>query len=135
MDERDFQAMQSVVWAKGELQPEAHSASNQPKLAASVEEIIDYFKGEIAKPAHAPSWYDIYRYATDESKWYEKERTRLVSDGAKLDAIEEVVRQANFFNNIMELADIQMMNACLQTAKANGIENPFQDFHIQSEKQ
>jgi len=72
-----------------------------------------------------PSWYDIYRYATDESEWYEKERTRLVASGAKLDAIEESVRQSNFFDEIREVADIQMMNVCLQIAKANGIENPF----------
>jgi len=76
-------------------------------------------------PMPKPSWYDIYRYATDESEWYEKERTRLVASGAKLDAIEESVRQSNFFDEIREVADIQMMNVCLQIAKANGIENPF----------
>lgn len=81
-----------------------------------------------------PSWYDIYRYATDESEWYEKERTRLVAAHAKLDAIEEAVRQSNFFDEIREVADVQMMNFCLKIAKANGIENPFTDFDTEPEK-
>lgn len=76
-------------------------------------------------PMPKPSWYDIYRYATDESEWYEKERTRLVASGARLGDIEQVVRQSNFFDEIREVADIQMMNVCLQLAKANGIKNPF----------
>ena len=81
-----------------------------------------------------PSWYDIYRYATDESEWYEKERTRLVSAGAKLDAIEEAVRQSNFFEDIRAIADLQMMNVCLQIARANEIVNPFTDFDDHHEK-
>ena len=80
------------------------------------------------------SWYDIYRYATDESEWYENERTRLVAAHAKLDAIEEAVRQSNFFDEIREVADVQMMNFCLKIAKANGIENPFTDFDTEPEK-
>ena len=105
MDERDFQAMQTETVAN-------HHFAPMPK----------------------PSWYDIYRYATDESEWYEKERTRLVAAHAKLDAIEEAVRQSNFFDEIREIADIQMMNVCLQIAKAKGIENPFDDFYDQPEK-
>lgn len=96
MDERDFQAMQAQAVKN-------HHFAPMPK----------------------PSWYDIYRYATDESEWYEKERVRLVASNAKLDDIEQAVRQSNFFDKIREIADIQMMNACLQIAKANGIKNPF----------
>lgn len=96
MDERDFQAMQAQAVKN-------HHFAPMPK----------------------PSWYDIYRYATDESEWYEQDRARLVSAGAELDAIEEAVRQSNFFDKIREVADIQMMNVCLQIAKENGIENPF----------
>ena len=80
------------------------------------------------------SWYDIYRYATDESEWYENERTRLVVAGAKLNDIEQAVRQSNFFDEIREIADVQMMNVCLRIAKAKGIENPFDDFYDQPEK-
>lgn len=105
----------------------------KPKLAASAEEIISYFKGEIRNVTPPPSWYDIYRYAKDESEWYEKERTRLVSDGAKVDAIKEAVRQINFFEDIRGIADLQMMNACLQIARANEIVNPFDDFYDQPE--
>jgi len=117
--------MQSVVWAKGELKPEGQSETHQPKLALSAEDVIAYFKGEITNDTPPPSWYDIYRYATDESEWYEKERTRLVAAHAKLDAIEEAVRQSNFFDEIREVADIQMMNVCIQIAKSRGIKNPF----------
>ena len=105
MDKRDYKAMQAESVAN-------HHFAAMPK----------------------PSWYDIYRYATDESEWYEKERTRLVAAHAKLDAIEEAVRQSNFFDEIREVADVQMMNFCLKIAKANGIENPFTDFDTEPEK-
>lgn len=104
MDERDFQAMQAQAVKN-------HHFAPMPK----------------------PSWYDIYRYATDESEWYEKERVRLVADGAKVDAIKEAVRQINFFEDIRGIADLQMMNACLQIARANEIVNPFDDFYDQPE--
>ena len=105
MDERDFQAIQP--------------------LFSTAAEAGSYFKALANSSATAPpSWYDIYRYATDESEWYEKERTRMVASGARLGDIEQVVRQSNFFEEIREIADVQMMNVCLQIAKANGIENP-----------
>lgn len=90
--------------------------------------LIEFLNEQISpKITPAPSWYDIYRYAKDESEWYKKERTRLVSAGAQLDAIEEAVRQINFFEEIRGIADLQMMNACLRIAKTNGIESPFND--------
>lgn len=93
-------------------------------------DLLEFLNEQLApKITPSPSWYDIYRYAKDESQWYEKERTRLVAAYAKLDAIEEAVRQSNFFDEIREVADIQMMNVCLQIAKANGIQNPFNDFN------
>lgn len=122
MNERDYKRL--AEFGSIEEDGKAHKPA-QPKLAASAEEIIAYFKGEIMNATPSPSWYDIYRYATDESEWYEQDRARLVSAGAELDAIEEAVRQSNFFDKIREVADIQMMNVCLQIAKENGIENPF----------
>ena len=97
----------------------------QQSFSVTAGEVISYFKSQIEPTVTPkPSWYDIYRYATDESEWYEKERVRLVASNAKLDDIEQAARQSNFFDEIKGIADIQMMNACLQIAKANGIENP-----------
>ena len=127
MDERDFQAIQFPTPQK--------ATSEVDTYPASMCDLIEFLNEQLApKITPAPSWYDIYRYATDESERYEKERTRLVAAHAKLDAIEEAVRQSNFFDEIREVADIQMMNACLQIAKAKGIENPFDDFYDQPEK-
>lgn len=127
MDERDFQEMQSPVPQKATDEVDTYPAS--------MCDLVEFLNEQLApKITPAPSWYDIYRYATDESEWYEKERTRLVAAGAKLDAIEEAVRLSNFFDEIREVADIQMMNVCLQIAKANEIENPFADFQDQPEK-
>lgn len=116
------------------MQDEVISSQPLPKLLTA-EQIIDFLNANLAPTtAPPPSWYDIYRYAKDESEWYEKERTRLVSDGAKVDAIEEAVRQINFFEEIRGIADLQMMNACLQIARANEIVNPFTDFDDHYEK-
>jgi hypothetical protein len=89
MNERDFQAMQSVVWAKGELRPEAHTPT-QPKLAMSAEEVIAYFKGQIANNGpwpYSPSDYGaIVDYCERACDFYiEKRKAMMVAKLANQD--------------------------------------------------
>lgn len=122
--------MQKFNWANSPSPAPKKATSEIDAYPASMCDLLEFLNEQLApKITPSPSWYDIYRYAKDESQWYEKERTRLVAAYAKLDAIEEAVRQSNFFDEIREVADIQMMNVCLQIAKANGIQNPFNDFN------
>lgn len=101
MDERDFQAMQEF-----DLDSRIAPTHLTPKIAP-------------------PSWCDIYRYAKHESEWYEKERQRLVATHGNHGDIEEAVRQFDIFDEIRDIADLHLMNACQMIAIDNGILNPF----------
>lgn len=99
MDERDFQAMQSVVWAKGELQPEAHKPTPTPE----------------------PSIYDIYRFAKGERKWYKKEWESIVGSGEAPDSVDEAYELWQWFESIEDWAALKLMNRCRQIAHQEGL--------------
>lgn len=111
MDERDFQAIQP--------------------LFSTAAEAGSYFK-VLANPSATapPSWYDIYRYATEKSKVWERQAATINSgaidsDSEALDDIEDALRCSKFFDEIKELVDDKMMDACFKIAKENSIFNPW----------
>lgn len=120
MDERDFQAMQNDA--------NSNTVNEDCSYPVSMCNLIEFLNEQISpKITPAPSWYDIYRYAKYEYEWYENERARLVSTDAKVDDINNAMKQSNFFEEIKEIAGVQMLNACLRIAKTNGIKSPFND--------
>lgn len=125
MDERDFQAMQSVVWAKGKLKPKGHSATPQPKFALSAEEVIAYFKGEIRNDTPPPErqnytpadfWAirgfarEIYQYQN--SRWVNLCNTKPTNKRKHKAALKDAQEKTSFYLNVVTWAEYQINEIC-----------------------
>lgn len=113
MDERDYKAMQAG--AEVLRMPRGLTPKQQ----------AEFLNAKFSPTIHPPSCYDIYRYAKDESAFYDKEADRLVSEKADKNFIQETVAYIDFFESIREWADLRLMRYCQEIAKAEGFENPF----------